>query len=146
MPSIGEWRFYARECRLWAEASANEQIRKALLEVAEIWAARARNEQATISSATAVKARLNIGFRSSSGPLQMRQERPAWARLPSSLELIKSARHGRNCAGNRTRMKESLLEEASPHSSAPAIAWGLAQGAEIWPMVEAGATVINSRR
>jgi hypothetical protein len=127
LPSIGECRFNARECRRWAEASANEQSRKALLEVAEIWAARARNEQATIRlRESEVKARLSIGFRSSNRPLQMRQERPDWARLPGSLELVKFARHGRNCARDRTRVKAPLLEEASPHSCERAIAWGLA--------------------
>jgi len=43
--TIGECRFYALECTRWAEASANEQIRKTLVEVAKIWAKRALDEQ-----------------------------------------------------------------------------------------------------
>jgi hypothetical protein len=130
VPNIGEYRFYARECARWAEASTNEPIRKALLEVAKVWATHAVNEQATIRpQPTELKSHLSVGLRCSSGRLYMRQKHPNQQKPQEPMVL---ARH--NNAGG----KEAVPDELPRPSSERAIAWGLAVSAIVMTAVMIG--------
>jgi hypothetical protein len=109
-PTIGECRFYARECTRWSEASGSELTRKILLEVADIWAQRALPEQAANHPrATEPKSQLSVGLRCPSGRLYMQGKRPDLKILLSLPKPRILARPSDNSAKNtRERGSPSL--------------------------------------
>lgn len=138
-PTIGECRFYARECTRWAEACGDKLTRKILLEVADIWAKRALAEQATNHPcATELKSQLSVGLRCSSGRLYMQGKRPDLERLPNLPKPPVLARCSGKSTRDYTRGQNPLLDDAAQRSSEPAIAWGLAVSAIVIAVVMIG--------
>jgi hypothetical protein len=137
VPSVGQHRFYTRECMRWAEASTDELIREALLDVASIWAVYAVNEQVPLRPQRAeLNSHSSVGFSRSSGPIYMRRKRSNQKKPQEPAALARQ-----NYAGGRVPLPDDLRRRSSER----VIAWSLAGAAIVmiaviigWDWVVAG--------